>query len=202
MWPSTMLWHFFSWWDAEEQDTTSTWNFFDVPHRKFFSIWSTGCFSSISLWSGPRTTVCYFCKSAMRKVDRFILLCDASSCREQLRGAAAGTMLSARSCASLQDRYAAPSNVFRKSTLSWFLVLKFWVPEGQHPKRALVQWKRMMVTLGDRRDGLGELEVQPGWASSVTGGFHSYQEYIKAWLIHLSEVSHSWFICQDRWRAA
>lgn len=56
--------------------------------------------------------------------------------------------------------------------------------------------------LENKRDGLGDLEVKPGWASPVTGGFHSYQEYIKAWQIHLLETSHSWFIYQDRWRAA
>lgn len=115
---------------------------------------------------------------------------------------AAGTMLRACSCMSLQDRYVVPPNTFCKSTLSQFTVLKCWVPEGQHPKNTLVQWRRMMVTLGDIGERVGEPVVQLYWASPVTGGFHLHQEYIKAWQIHLSEVSHSWFICWDRWRAA
>lgn len=57
---------------------------------------------------------------------------------------ATGTMLSAWSCVSLQDRSAVPSNIFCKSKIS--VILKFWVPEGQCPKSMLVQWRRMMVT--------------------------------------------------------
>lgn len=73
---------------------------------------------------------------------------------------AAGTTLRARSCMSLQDRYVVPSNAFCKSALSRFTVLKCWVPEGQHPKNTLVQWRRTMVTLGDIGERVGEPVVQ------------------------------------------
>lgn len=144
-----------------EQGTTSAWNFFDVPHRKFFRTWSVGRFSSILSCSGPRTTVGYFCKMMMRKMGTFILLCKASSCREwwwqwwcRVHGQPAGQV---------------PSNTFCKIVLSKSIILKFVVPEGQCLKN-LMQLSRRMVTLGDRRDGEGlgwtlglfSLEKSPG----------------------------------------
>lgn len=109
---------FFSWWDAEEQGTSSAWNFFHVPHSKFFDIWSIGCFSSISLWSGPRTTVCYFCKLAMRKVDAFIVLCNASSGRDD----AEHMVL----CKPAGQECGAIKHILQEQNLSDFEVLGSW----------------------------------------------------------------------------